>query len=69
MKAKITKIQATSRASVKVGESFYTLEYCEERTIPDVKGVKIEEERKDLWDTCNNEVDNQIEEVLKTYRK
>lgn len=64
---KITTIRATSRASVKVGESFYTVEYCEERSIdPD---DDIEEERKALWDTCNTETDNQIEDILKSFSK
>ena len=30
---KITSIRATSRASIKVRDSFYTMEYCEERSI------------------------------------
>ena len=61
--AKINTIRATSRASVKIKDSFYTIEWCEERTIePD---DNIEEERKKLWDTCNSEVDLQIEDILK----
>lgn len=60
-KAKITTIRATSRASVKIRDNFYTLEYSEERVIPEVEGVDIEEERKILWDVVNNEVDLQIE--------
>ena len=64
---KITAIRATSRASVKVGDSFYTVEYCEERSIdPD---DNVEEERKKLWDTCNGEVDNQIEDTQRQYRQ
>lgn len=64
---KTTAIRATSRASVKVGDSFYTVEYCEERSIdPD---DNVEEERKKLWDTCNGEVDSQIEDILKSFSK
>ena len=64
---KTTAIRATSRASVKEGESFYTVEYCEERSIdPD---DNVEEERKKLWDTCNGEVDSQIEDILKSFSK
>lgn len=65
--AQTTSIRATSRASVKVGDSFYTIEYCEERSIQE--NDNLEEERAKLWDTCNNEVDNQIEDILKVYRK
>jgi len=66
---KTTSIRFTSRASVKVGDSFYTVEACEERAIPDIEGIDMEEERKELWDTVNGECDNQIQEILKTFRK
>ena len=66
----ITKtIKATSRASVKVGESYYTVEYSEERIIPDVEGIDIEKERQFLWEDTNAECDNQIEDILKTFKK
>ena len=64
---KIQTIRATSRASVKVADSFYTVEYCEERSIDPEDN--IEEERKKLWDTCNSETDNQIEDILKSFSK
>lgn len=63
-KAIITSIKATSRASVKIRDSYYTLEYCEERVIPDVDGVDIATERQMLWDTVNAEVDSQIEQTI-----
>jgi CTP:phosphocholine cytidylyltransferase-like protein len=68
-KAIIKTIKATSRASVKVGESYYTVEYSEERIIPDIEEVNIEEERQLLWDDVNAECDNQIEDILKTFKK
>jgi hypothetical protein len=68
-KATITSISASSRASVKVADNFYTIEYHEDRTIPDVEGVDIESERKLLWDTVNNEVDTQVEDILKMFTK
>lgn len=64
---KTVSIRATSRASVKVNDSFYTVEYCEERSIDPEDNV--EKEREDLWDTCNKEVDNQIEDILKSFSK
>jgi len=65
-----TSIKISSRASVKVGDSFYTLEYTEERSInPDATEEEILKERKNLWDTCNNEVDMQIEDIMKLYKK
>lgn len=71
--AKTTTIAATSRASVKVqtpnGDAFYTVEYHEERCIPDLPEVDLVKERELLWDTCNTEVDNQIEEIELVYAK
>lgn len=67
--AKTTSISVSSRASVKINESYYTVEYHEERQIPDVPEVNLEQERKILWDVCNMEVDSQIEDILKTYKR
>ena len=64
---KITSIKASSRASVKVADSFYTIEYCEERSVDPEDNV--EEERTKLWDTCNGEVDSQIEDILKSFSR
>lgn len=66
-KAVTTSIRITSRASVKVRDNFYTVEYCEERSIPE--DADLEQEKKILWDTCNNEVDYQIQEILEMYKK
>ena len=68
-KAKIETIRATSRASMKVADNYYTVEYMEERIIPDIDDVDIENERKILWDTVNSECDNQIEDILTLYTK
>lgn len=67
--AKTTIIKATSRASIKVGDSFYTVEYGEERNVEveDSHGL-LEEERADLWETCNGEVDRQIEEIMQMFK-
>lgn len=65
--AKTTTIRATSRISTKIHDTFYTFEYSEERQIEE--GDNLEEEREKLWDTCNGEVDNQVEETLKMYKK
>lgn len=58
-----TSIRVTSRASIKIKDNFYTLEYCEERSIPE--GANVEKERALLWDTCNSECDNQIVETMR----
>lgn len=65
-KAITTQIRATSRVSAKIFDDFYTLEFSEERTIPDVEGVDLEKERKLLWDDVNYTVDTQLEDTIKT---
>lgn len=67
-KAIISTIKATSRASVKIGDSYYTMEYCEERVIPDIDDVDIATERQILWDTVNAEVDNQINDIMQAIK-
>ena len=65
-KAITTSIKISSRASVGIQKrsttNYFTVEYTEERTIPE--DADIEKERQLLWDTCNNQVDEQIEEVI-----
>ena len=68
-KARITTIAATSRASVKIKDNFFTVEYHEERVIPEVDGVDINVERELLWNTVNAECDNQVEEISRTFKK
>ena len=67
-KAKVTTIKATSRVAIKIKDNFYTVEYSEERSIPDVEDVDMEFERNLLWDTTNKVVDNQCAEIIKTFR-
>lgn len=69
VKAKTKTITATSRASIKVGDSFYTLEFTEERTIPQTSTVNLTLEKDMLWDEVNSQVDKQIEDVLRTFKK
>lgn len=67
VQAQITTIRASSRASVKIGDNFYTVEYMEERVIPDEEEIDIEKEREALWDTVNTECDNQVLEIKKVF--
>lgn len=66
-KAVISKISATSRASVKIRDHYYTLEYSEERIIPDVEDVDIEAERAILWDVVNAECDKQVQSTIAAF--
>ena len=67
-KAIVTKISATSRVATKIKDDYYTVEYNEERSIPDVEGVDIEQERLALFDDVNAVVDGQCEDIIKTFQ-
>ena len=69
VKAKTTKINAVSRVAIKIRDNFYTVEYSEERTIPDVDGVILKEERAALFDTVNAVVDAQAEDIVRSFNK
>lgn len=66
-KAVVSKITATSRSSIKIKDNFFTIEYSEERVIPDLEGVDLDKEREALWDAVNNEVDNQAAIIYETF--
>jgi len=67
-KAKVTEISAISRVALSIKNNYYTVEYSEKRTLPDVDDVNIEAERELLWNDVNATVDNQANEILKTFR-
>lgn len=61
---KTTSIKFTSRASVKIGDSYYTFEACIEKQCPeDYTENEYDEAKKSLWNEANGEVDTQIEET------
>lgn len=63
-KAKPKIIKFISRASIKVKDSFYTMEYGEERQIDNFDEVNIDLEKQALIDDCNKVVDDQLQEVI-----
>lgn len=68
-KAKTTKISATSRSAIKIRESYYTVEATEERSLPEyVEGIDLNAEWELLWASVNTVVDNQVEEIVKTFK-
>ena len=73
MTTKTTSIKVTSRESIKCGDNYFTVEYTEERAVytDDERDTEAElaQARKELWDTCNAEVDNQIDEIIKLYEQ
>lgn len=67
-KAITTKISATSRVAIKIRDNYYTVEFSEERTIPDVEGINIDAEKALLFDSVNAIVDAQAEDIVKTFK-
>lgn len=63
----VKNIHFISRASVKIGDSFFTVEYGEDRELS--KDDNYEEEVQKLIDTCNANVDNQILEIKEMFNK
>lgn len=69
-KATTTKIQATSRVAIKIRDNFYTVEYSEERSLPEtLTDAEVEKERTVLFDDVNAIVDKQAEDIIKTFQK
>lgn len=68
-KAKITMISGTSKATVQINNNYYSFSYSEERQLPEEESVNIAQERELLWDTLNSEVDKQVEQIVKCYKK
>lgn len=69
MEVKTTLISASSRASVKVGDSYYTVEFKEDRSVAgEFTEADLQLEREALWNTVNTECDNQIADIVATYK-
>lgn len=69
IKAKTTEISATSRVAIKIRDNFYTIEYSEKRSVPDVEDVNLEVEREALFEDVNTVVDNEMQNILDTFKK
>lgn len=69
IKGKTTTIRATSRQSVKIHDQFYTIEFSEERVIPEVNEVDLAKERESLWDCVNFECDDQIRQIAEMWQQ
>lgn len=64
-----TKISAISRVAVKIRDNFYTVEFSEERSLPDDPEVNLSMERQLLFDDINALVDNQVREIYSVMDK
>ncbi len=62
-----TSIKASSRMSVNIDKNYFTVEFTEERSVP--QNCDLEKEREALWDAVNEEVDNQIQTIYNVFKK
>lgn len=63
-KAEVSKIKFTSRAAIKAGDNYFTVEATEERDIyPDMKGVDLAKEWDALCDSTNSVIDAQVDDI------
>ena len=68
VKGKTTKITATSRCAIKIKDNFYTQELIEERVLPENEEVDLNTEYEALFNSINDEIDRQMQDILKTFR-
>lgn len=64
VKGRTTKITATSRCALKVKDNYYTLELSEERVMPEETEVDLNREYEAIFNSINNEIDNQMQDIL-----
>lgn len=64
-----TEISATSRVAVKIKDNFYTIEYSEKRLISDIENANMELERAALFDDVNTIVDDQVKDILNSFKR
>lgn len=68
-----TSIQAHSRISVKLNDTFYTFEFMEERQFPidlmDESTIDFAKEKELLWDEVHAQVDKQVQDVVEMLKQ
>ena len=64
---KILTIKANSRAAIKIFDNYFTVEYAEERSVDENDNIEVQ--REDLWETVNAECDDQVQKIIKTFKK
>lgn len=68
-----TFIEAHSRISVKLNDTFYTFESVERRDFPvdliDENEIDLTKERELLWDEIHAQVDKQVQDVVEMLKE
>lgn len=66
---KTQKISATSRVAIKIRDNFYTTEASEERVILSPDDADMKREWSALFNSVNDVVDDQMNEIIETFKK
>ena len=59
-----TRIQATQRMAVKIRDNYYTVEFLEEREVPNNPNIDLEQEKALLFESVQNTVYAQVQEIV-----
>ena len=59
-----TRIQATQRMSVKIRDNYYTVEFLEEREVPNNPNIDLEKEKALLFESVQNTIYAQVQEIV-----
>lgn len=63
---KITKINVSSSITIPIKDKYYKFSFGLEAELNEKD--KIEKVKKDLWNMCNSEVDNQVQIIIDSYK-
>lgn len=66
----VKEIRASVKCTPKINQIFYSFEYCETRSVEEgISEKELSKEKADLWDTCFNEVMNQVNMTIEESQK
>lgn len=68
-KAMTRSIKFTSRMSVKIRDTYYTVEACEERVLPEDGSALVDKERALLWNTVHGECEDQVQAIFDVQKR
>ena len=64
-----TEISATSRCAISLNNNYYTIEATEKRTILSPELADMDKEWTDLFDCINKVTDEQVKDIINTFKK
>ena len=62
------EIRADSSATVEINKKWFKVSYGETRIINNPQKVNMDQERENIWNTVNSEVDKQIQDIIESFK-